>query len=68
MLLLTVAISLILRQVGSLLRENRRCNRRLGILFRVVLANKLDIPANYWDEVQTAVAEPLPPRDRHARG
>lgn len=57
--LLTIAIALIFRQVAQLLRDNQRCNRRLGILFRLCVTNKLDIPAAYWDEVHEAVNEPL---------
>jgi hypothetical protein len=59
-LLLTVAIALIFRNIAMLLRENRRCNRRLGILFRIVVKNKLEIPDLYWDDVQDASTEPLP--------
>lgn len=57
--LLTIAIALIFRQIAQLLRDNRRCNRRLGILFRLCVANKLDIPEEYWDEVHEVTQEPL---------
>ena len=62
-ILLTASVALISRQIASLLRENRRCNRRLGILFSIVVKNKLDIPMEYFDEVHAASTVPLPPKD-----
>lgn len=62
MALISVAVLLVYRQVWGLIRENNICNRRLGILFRLAVKNKLDIPPEYFDEVEEVVHEELPPR------
>jgi hypothetical protein len=57
-----------LRQIVALLRENRRCNRRLGILYRVVIRNQLDIPPEFFDEVTTVANSPIPDIGGKRRG
>lgn len=69
-ILLSVGMLLTFRQIKNLLAENRICRRQNGILFRVILENRLMIPDEYWGEARQAASEPLPdvPKKGMSRG
>lgn len=57
---LGTGLALMGRQVANLLRENRKCNRQVGILYKIVVDAKLPIPPAYFNEVRAVYDSPVP--------
>lgn len=57
---LGTGLALMGRQVTNLIRENLKCNRQVGILYKIVVEAGLPIPRAFYGEVRAVYEAPLP--------